>query len=327
MSKSLGPVPAGVGTEGIGKSLGPVPAGVGTEGINTEHIMTNFTEQSQRNGSNDHGPVLIIGGLGKTGGRVDALLRSQGVTTRPVSRSTAPAFDWARRETWEQALSGARAAYIAYQPDLAVEGAVEDIGRFSRLARDQGLERLVLLSGRGEPGAQRAEQALAASGLDWAVVRAAWFAQNFSESFMAQGIPSGEIVLPVGSVREPFVDADDIAEVAAAVLTGAAPGGRVYELTGPRALSFDEAAAELAAATGRPVRLRRVGQDAFDAGLRAAGAPEALVGLLRMLFTEVLDGRNEGLAAGVEQALGRPARDFADYARAAAAAGAWDVAA
>src|SRR5687767_12588380 len=111
--------------------------------------------------------VLVIGGAGKTGRRVSERLRARGVVTRDVSRSTTPAFDWTEPKTWAAALDGVSKAYVTYQPDLSVDGASEAIAQLSGLARDKGLEQVVLLSGRGEPGAQRAEAALQASGVPW----------------------------------------------------------------------------------------------------------------------------------------------------------------
>ena len=180
-------------------------------------------------------PILIIGGAGKTGARVNALLRARGAPTRPVSRSTSVPFDWTRPETWPAALAGVSMAYVTYQPDIAVEGASEAIAEVSRLARANGLERIVLLSGRGEPGAQRAEAALQQSGVPWTIVQASWFDQNFSEGYLLDGVLAGEIALPVGAVGEPFIDADDIAEVVVAALTDRRHAGKVYEVTGPRA--------------------------------------------------------------------------------------------
>jgi uncharacterized protein YbjT (DUF2867 family) len=136
-------------------------------------------------------------------------------------------------------------------------------------------------------------------------------------------ILAGVVALPVGGVREPFVDADDIADVVAAALTGDGHVGRLYELTGPRLLTFGEALAEIAAATGRKIRLEQISASEFSNLLVAEGVPDSLVGLLLLLFTEVLDGRNESLANGVLEALGRPPRDFADYAKQAAETGIW----
>ncbi|KRR18576.1 NmrA family transcriptional regulator [Bradyrhizobium lablabi] len=267
-------------------------------------------------------PILIIGGAGKTGARVNALLQSRGISTRPVSRSTSLPFDWTRPETWPAALAGVSMAYVTYQPDIAVEGAAEAIAQVGRLARENGLERVVLLSGRGEPGAERAEAALQRSGVAWTIVRASWFDQNFSEGYLLDGVLAGEIALPVGAVPEPFIDVDDIAEVVVAALTEERHAGKLYEVTGPRALTFAQAVAEIAEAAGRPVQYQQVAPQDFAAAMRPH-VPEEVIELMLELFTVVLDGRNSAVAHGVEQALGRPARDFSDYARRTAATGVW----
>lgn len=269
-------------------------------------------------------PVLIVGGTGKTGGRVNTLLKTRGFQTRPVSRGTAPSFDWTRPEGWAAALDGVSAAYVTYQPDLAVEGATESIAELSRLARDKGLERVVLLSGRGEPGAQRAEAALQASGAPWTIVRASWFNQNFSEGYLIDGVLAGEIALPAGDVAEPFIDVDDIADVVTAALTEDGHASRLYEVTGPRLLTFAEAIADIAQAAGRPIRYRQVTPEEFTNSMRGS-APDDVIDLLQELFTVVLDGRNSKVMHGVDEALGRPARDFSDYARKTAATGIWSV--
>jgi len=269
-------------------------------------------------------PILIIGGGGKTGGRVNTLLKARGFSTRPVSRSTTPAFDWTRPEGWASALDGVSAAYVTYQPDLAVEGATEAIAELCRLARDKGLQRLVLLSGRGEPGAQRAEAVLQASGVEWTIVRASWFDQNFSEGYLIDGVLAGEVALPAGPVREPFIDIDDIADVVTAALSEDGHANRLYEVTGPRLLTFAEAVADIAQVTGRPIRYRQITPEEFTAGMRGA-APDDVIDLLHELFTVVLDGRNSSVTYGVQEALGRPARDFSDYVRKTAATGVWSV--
>src|ERR1700687_3987684 len=213
-------------------------------------------------------PILIIGGAGKNGTRVNALLQAHGIVTRPVSRSTVIAFDWTRPETWPAALDGVSRAYVTYQPDLAVEGSTEAIAALSRLARESGGERVVLLSGRGEPSAQRAEAALQGSGVPWTIVRASWFNQNFSEGYLLDGVLAGEIALPAGSVSEPFIDADDIADVVVAALTDERHANKIFEVTGPRALTFAQAVAEIAAAAGRPIRYRPISPAEFATGMR-----------------------------------------------------------
>ncbi|HSA48887.1 MAG TPA: NmrA family transcriptional regulator [Yinghuangia sp.] len=273
--------------------------------------------------------ILVLGGTGKTGRRVAQRLTDRGATTRIGSRGAEIPFDWNDRATWKPVLADVAAVYITYVPDLAVPGAPEAVGAFAEFAVVSGVRRLVLLSGRGEPEAQSAEvrvaEAAERAGAEWTVVRASWFMQNFSESFLIEPILAGEVALPVADVREPFVDADDIADVAVAALTEDGHHGRTYEVTGPRLITFAEAVAEIAAATGREIGYVTVPIDAYAAALGDAGLDEETVWFLRYLFTEVLDGRNEHLTDGVGQALGREPRDFADYARAVAATGAWNA--
>ncbi|MEV4490742.1 NmrA family transcriptional regulator [Micromonospora coxensis] len=268
-----------------------------------------------------HLTTLVLGGTGKTGRRVATRLAARGVPHRIGSRAGTPPFDWTKPDTWQPVLRGVGAVYLAYQPDLAVPGAVETVGAFARLAADEGVRRLVLLSGRGEPEAARAERAVAASGVPTTVLRASWFAQNFSEGHLVEPVRAGVLALPVGAVPEPFVDADDIAEAAVAALTTDAHAGATYELTGPRLLTFAEAVAEIATAAGRPVRLVPVDIEGYAADLAAVGVPAEVVALLTYLFTDLLDGRNAHLADGVERILGRPPRDFRAYTE--RAAGAW----
>lgn len=265
--------------------------------------------------------TLVLGGTGKTGRRVVERLRRQGVPVRVGSRSLP--FNWNDATTWPGALEGISAAYVSYDPDLAMRGAPERIGAFARLAAERGVKRLVLLSGRGEPEAQRSEQQLIAAGTEYTIVRCSWFAQNFSEAFLVDGVRAGEIAVPAGDVPEPFVDAEDIADVATAALTQDGHDGQVYELTGPRALRFEDAAAEIAAAVGRPVRFVPVPGEAFHAGMLEAGVPSDEAALVSWLFSEVLDGRNAEPQDGVFRALGRAPRDFGEYARTTAATGVW----
>ncbi|MEM8601046.1 MAG: NAD(P)H-binding protein [Bacteroidota bacterium] len=274
----------------------------------------------------NRGRILVLGGTGKTGRRIVDRLRSRGLDVRVGSRSATPSFDWNKEATWDACLDGVAAAYINYAPDLAIPGATDAIQAFVDRAKQHGVRRLVLLSGRGEAEAQACERIVQASGLAWTVVRASWFSQNFSEGAFADMVLAGQITLPGGDIPEPFVDVDDIAEVAVAALTQPGHTGEVYEVTGPRLMTFADVAADLSQATGRPVRFVSVPHDAFVEGIRASGAPNDVVWMLDYLFATVLDGRNASLADGIERALGRPPKDFADYARDAAAAGAWNAA-
>jgi uncharacterized protein YbjT (DUF2867 family) len=270
-------------------------------------------------------PIVVLGASGKTGRRIVERLRARDIAVRPGSRSAQPPFDWSSPDTWRPALEGASAAYVSYFPDLAAPGAPEAVGALAGVALEAGVERLVLLSGRGEEEAQRSEDALMRSGAAWTVVRSSWFSQNFNEAHFREPLLAGELALPAGDVGEPFVDADDIADVAVAALTEEGHVGEVYEVTGPRLLTFAEAVAEIARASGRELAYARIGIDDFAAGLAEAGVPADEAALLRYLFTEVLDGRNAHVTDGVQRALGRPPRDFAAFARAAAASGAWTM--
>ncbi len=156
------------------------------------------------------------------------------------------------------------------------------------------------------------------------VVRASWFAQNFSEGFFRDDLLAGEVALPVGDVREPFIDIDDIADVVTAALIDPRHAGQVYEVTGPRLLTFREAVDEIADASGRVITTVPVTVTAYLTAMTDAGVPQELTELMAYLFTEVLDGRNASIGDGVQRALGRPARDFTEFARTAAAAGAFD---
>jgi uncharacterized protein YbjT (DUF2867 family) len=275
------------------------------------------------NGSRTTGRVLVLGGTGKTGRRIVVGLKARGVPVRVGSRSATPPFDWNDEAGWDACLRDVDAAYISYTPDLAMPGATDSIQAFVDRAAQHGVRRLVLLSGRGEEEAQACERIVQESGLEWTIVRASWFFQNFSEGAFVEMVEAGRITLPAGDTPEPFVDVDDIAEVAVAALTEPGHAGEVYEVTGPRLMTFAEVAAELTDATGRPIEYVQVPHDAFVGGAREAGAPKDVVWMLDYLFSTVLDGRNAHLTDGVQRALGRAPNDFAAYARAVAATGAW----
>ena len=268
-----------------------------------------------------HTQILVLGGTGKTGRRVVERLQARELPVRVGSRAGTPPFDWEDRSTWAPALDGVGAVYLSYYPDIAVPGAVEAVSEFAALAVRSGAPRIVLLSGRGEPEAERAEQAVRDTGAELTVLRATWFMQNFSEDYMLDHVLSGEIRLPGGDVPTPFVDIDDLADVAVAALTDDRHIGRTYELTGPDSLTFADAAAVIAAASGRSVRYVPVTLEQHAAELREHGVPEDVVELLTYLFDEVVDGRNAGTTDDVREVLGREPRGFAAYA--AAAASAW----
>jgi uncharacterized protein YbjT (DUF2867 family) len=269
------------------------------------------------------GTTLVLGGTGKTGRRVVERLTARGVPTRVGTRSGAPPFDWGDRSTWAPALDGVASVYVSYYPDIAIPGAVEQVRSLAELALEQGARRLVLLTGRGEEEAQRAEQAVQETGAELTILRCAWFMQNFSEDYMLEAILRGQLALPAGGELEPFVDADDIADVAVAALTDDRHVGELYELTSPRLLTFPDAVGEIAAATGREIRYVPVPIEEYAARAAEYGVPAEFVEFLTYLFSEVL-GNNAYLTDGVQRALGRVPRDFSVYARETAATGVWN---
>ena len=274
--------------------------------------------------------TLITGGTGKTGRRIAERLAARGRPVRIGSRSGTPPFDWDDQASWAAALEGVHATYLSYYPDLAVPGAASTVAAFAAAAVDAGVRRLVLLTGRGEDGAQQAERAvlhcLQGTEASLTILRCSWFNQNFSEDHLLEPILDGLVELPAGSVAEPFVDADDIADVAVAALTDSRHADQLYELTGPRLLTFAEAVAEIGHASGRSICYVAVSPLEYSTVLAAQGVPDEVVNLLSYLFIEVLDGRNAHITDGVLRALGRAPRDFTDYAGLVATSGGWQPA-
>lgn len=268
-------------------------------------------------------PILITGGTGRSGRRVARRLDALGHPLRITSRTGPTPFDWHAPDTWDSALAGCSAAYLCYSPDLALPGVDAIMKDFVARAAGLGVDRLVLLSGRGEAGARACEDVVLAATEKAAVVRCSWFQENFSEHFLRGGVLAGRIAVPAGDVREPFVSLDDIADIATVALTSAVLDGRILELTGPESITFAQATALLSDAIGRPVRYTSVDADTFVSEQVAAGVAAEEAGAVAWLFNEVLDGRNSSTTDTIAQVLGRPARSFGDYARAAASRGLW----
>ena len=271
-------------------------------------------------------PILVIGATGKTGSRVATKLEALGHPVRRGSRNSAIPFDWEAPETWPAALAGVRAAYVTYFPDLAFPGAVEKLEALCEAAVAAGVQHLVLLSGRGEHHARLGEDVVRNSGTAFTIVRSAWFAQNFSEGYLRDPVLAGVLPMPGGDVAEPIIDIDDIADVVVAALTEPGHEGQLYEVTGPRLMTFADLAVELSTALGRDVQYIPITFEDFHASVAQAGG-DFVADVFTAIARETLDGRNAHLADGVQRALGRPPRDFAEFAKAAARSGAWTQAA
>ncbi|HEY3503761.1 MAG TPA: NAD(P)H-binding protein [Actinocatenispora sp.] len=259
---------------------------------------------------------LILGGTGKVGRRVARRLTDDGRSVRAASRTGAGVrVDLADPAGWAPALAGVTAAYLL-EPDLRA-GADGRLGAFVAAAAEAGVRRLVLLSAPGATDPRHplhaVERAVRDAGVGWTILRPTWFAQNFSEGPWLPGVLAGTVALPTGDGRTPFVDAEDIAEVAASALTDDRHHGQVYELTGPHALSVAAATALIARATGRTVRHLDVTPEEYVARQAAAGVPVDVARLLAGALTGVREGRGAALADGVVRALGRPPHSFADF--------------
>lgn len=278
----------------------------------------------------DNDTILVTGATGKVGRRLTARLREAGHTVRAVSRSTEIPFDWHDDTTWDAALDGVTAAYLV-PPDEPIP-----VEAFVAAAERAGVRRLVAQSGRRihvlaeavgvgpeAIGMHAAQEAVKASDLEWTVLQANNFNQNFSEGDFLEAILAGELALPVEDTMEPFIDVEDIAAVAVAVLTEDGHHGRVYELSGPESLTFQSAVDAMVKATGRSIVFQTVSPEDYVAALRAEGLPEDLVFFLDAMYRIMREGKIGDVADGVEQVLGRKPVAFADWAARTAEAGAW----
>ena len=269
--------------------------------------------------------ILVIGGTGKTGRKVVEGLQKHNQNVRIGGRSQSPSFDWETPATWPAALEGMDKVYITYYPDLAVPGAYEAVQGLIEAAKQAGVKKLVLLSGKGEIEAERAEQVVANSGLDYTLVRASWFNQNFTESFLLEPILAGHVALPQPDVKIPFVDTTDIAAVAVQALMDDAHNGKTYEVTGPSGLTFQEAVTTIAQATGRNINFQAVSLEEYHSMLQSVGLPDDYVWLINYLFREVLGNPyNQAISRDVEKVLGRKSISFYEFVQQAAPTGVWN---
>lgn len=270
--------------------------------------------------------ILVLGANGKTGSRViERLQNNKNVEIKIGSRTAETPFDWENPETWNAVLTGTDAVYITFQPDLAVPSAAEIIQKFTLLASKLGVQKMVLLSGRGEKEAQVCEEIVKETAKNWTIVRASWFNQNFSESFFLDPILAGFVALPRAEALEPFTDANDIADVVTACLLQDKHNGQTYELTGPELLTFPEAVAKIAAASNKKIEFQALSLEEYTQMLQEYQVPEDHIWLINYLFEQVLDGRNSSVTNDIEKVLGRKATDFSTYAKETAKTGIWNT--
>jgi uncharacterized protein YbjT (DUF2867 family) len=267
--------------------------------------------------------ILVLGSTGKTGKRVAERLQKMNQSMRLGSRKGNPAFDWEDQSTWAGVLKDVAKVYITFQPDIAMPGAVETVQAFVDKAKEAGIQKLVFLSGRGENESEQCEQIVMSSGIDWTIARASWFCQNFSEGYLLDSILAGHVALPTMGVKEPLIDVDDIADVVTAALTTNNHSNKLYELTGPRLLTFEDAVHEISAGAKFPIQYHDISISEYTAMLREYNTPPEIISLLEYLFTQTMDGRNANVSDGVQRALGRKPTDFSEYVKRTVATGVW----
>ena len=268
--------------------------------------------------------ILVLGGKGKTGRRVANRLVEKGQTVRIGSRSEKPSFDWEDSSTWKGALQGMESVYITFQPDLAVPGAKEAIEGFTNLAVKSGVRKVVLLSGKGEQEAEECERIVMNSGLDWTIVRASWFNQNFSESFFLDPILAGLVALQKIEAQVTYVDANDFADVVVASLLDDKHNSEIDVLSGPRTLAFTDVVREIYAATGREIQFTPISMKEYNAMMKEFNLPDDYLWLINYLFEEVLVESNSMVTNDIEKVLGREPIDFTTYANEVAKSHVWD---
>ncbi|WP_257668957.1 SDR family oxidoreductase [Parapedobacter tibetensis] len=267
--------------------------------------------------------ILVLGSTGKTGKRVYKRLQQLNEEVIPASRNSDIPFDWYDQSTWAKALSGINKVYITFQPDLAIPQSLDIITAFVAATKNAGVKKSVLLSGRGELEAKACEDVIIASGLDYTIIRAAFFMQNYSEGYWLDGILSGELIVPKVNAKEPFVDADDIAEMVVKSLLEDEHNGKIYELTGPELLSFTDTAAKISEGIGKPVNVIEVELDEYATMLRSYNVTEDYIWLITYLFGQLLDGRNESVHGSIPMVLGRNATSFDEYVSKTNLTGIW----
>jgi len=269
--------------------------------------------------------ILVIGGTGKTGRRVVEQLNKKGIEPKIGSRNASPSFDWDDKDTWVNTLNGIEKMYVTYYPDLAVPGAKEKIESLTYLAKELGIKKMVLLSGKGETEAEACENIVINSGMDYSIVRASWFNQNWSESFFLDPIISGEVALPMAEVLIPFVDANDIAEVAATVLLDDTYNGEIIELTGPELITFKDIVNIISRVSNRKLNFYDITLEQYVEGMKQMQIPDDVVWLIEYLFSHVLTNpKNQLVVNDIERVLGRKAKPFAEYAQETAKTGVWN---
>jgi uncharacterized protein YbjT (DUF2867 family) len=264
--------------------------------------------------------ALVLGGTGKTGSRLVAKLAKLGLTVRTAARHSADIhFDWDDPATHRPALQGIDRLYLM-APVMRTDFA-DQVATFLDLAEAAGVRHVTYLSAYGIDQAppQVAPRAveldlIGRGAITQSILRPAWFMQNFSETFLKP--VDGVIAVPTADGSEAFIDATDIAAVAAATLANPdAHAGAAYALTGPEAITVSEAAEVIADVTGKPMKHDDIDRDVWIQGSVAAGVPADYGEMLRKLTETIASGDGSRPNDNIEKVTGAPPIKFADFAR------------
>ena len=274
--------------------------------------------------------ILVTGAGGQVGSAVLAELRAGGQPVRAVHRSPAKTnqaraagheavtADLSEPATLPTAFDGGRALFLlgamselqAEQELNAVQAAqAAGITRVVKLSVWRAAEELTPIARLHRP----AERALEASGLDWTFLRPNFYMQNFLRQ--AGQIASGSFAQPASDAPVSFVDVRDVARVAAHVLTSAGHGGTSYDITGPEALSYDQAAAVLGRVLGRPVQFAGLTDEQARAGMLRGGLPEFYADALVEVGRAYRNGGAGTVTSTVRDLTGQAPVSFEQFVR------------
>jgi uncharacterized protein YbjT (DUF2867 family) len=274
--------------------------------------------------------ILVTGATGKVGSAlVGALLRA-GVEVKAGTRNPRAALDLLRgeaevveldydaTETWDAAVQWADRVFLV--PPPFDPRADERLVPFLDWAVQSGSRHLVLLSAMGaeareQMALRRIEQRIERTGVAWTFLRPNIYMQNFARGFLARQIrEQGLFWLPANGAAVSFVDGRDVAAVAATVLTSESRFGEAYTLTGPEAVTHDEAARMIGHAAGRAVRYVAVEEDEMRSALLEAGWPPEQAETFSRLLAAIREGQRTAVTDDAERLLGREPTTFRAFA-------------
>lgn len=281
--------------------------------------------------------ILVTGASGTVGSEVLKQLREQGAEVRAAFHSADKAarakkqgidtvvLDYANRASTAAALKGVDKVFLL---GPTVPNQVELENTVVEEAKKAGLKHIVKLSVLDAAGEKytfakwhrAVERTIERSGLKYTFLRCNEFMQNTLTYYLGTIKSEGAFYLPTKDSKNSVIDVRDIAAVAVKALTTSGHENKVYELTGPEALSHEQIAQKLSAVVGRQIKYVDISPSAFKEGAVAAGMPELYVDALLSLYQLYVAGGAERVTKDVERVGGRKPRTFDEFARDHAAA-------